>query len=73
MKALFPVDLVRDAEALLTELKRRGLEPKPDSKLAWTIADPDGIRIEVAGWGLPEHIANDCHGANTNCPGGAKG
>ena len=49
------------------ELKRRGLDPKPDSKLAWTITDPDGMRIEVAGWGLPEHIANDCHGAS-HCP-----
>jgi hypothetical protein len=47
--------------------------PKPDSTLAWTIADPDGFRLEVAGWGLPEHIANDCQGSNADCPGGAKG
>ena len=55
------------------ELKRRGLNPKPDSKLAWTIADPDGMRIEVAGWGLPEHIANDCKGGAQTCPGGDRG
>jgi catechol 2,3-dioxygenase-like lactoylglutathione lyase family enzyme len=55
------------------ELKRRGLDPKPDSKLAWTIADPDGFRIEVAGPGLPEHIANDCNGVNSSCPGGVRG
>jgi len=60
-------------DAVEAELKRRGLDPKPDSKLAWTITDPDGMRIEVAGWGLPEHIANDCNGANTTCPGGARG
>jgi catechol 2,3-dioxygenase-like lactoylglutathione lyase family enzyme len=62
-----------DQAKVEAELKRRGLDPKPDSKLAWTITDPDGMRVEVAGWGLPEHIANDCHGANTNCPGGARG
>jgi catechol 2,3-dioxygenase-like lactoylglutathione lyase family enzyme len=55
------------------ELKRRGLDPKPDSKLGWTIADPDGMRIEVAGWGLPEHIANDCKGGAQTCPGGDRG
>jgi catechol 2,3-dioxygenase-like lactoylglutathione lyase family enzyme len=55
------------------KLKRLGFDPKPDSKLAWTIADPDGMRLEVAGWGLPEHIANDCQGSNVNCPGGMKG
>ncbi len=62
-----------DQNRVEAELKRRGLDPKPDSKLAWTIMDPDGMRIEVAGWGLPEHIANDCHGSNANCPGGVKG
>jgi catechol 2,3-dioxygenase-like lactoylglutathione lyase family enzyme len=62
-----------DQTKVEAELRRRGFDPKPDSKLAWTIADPDGFRIEVAGWGLPEHIANDCHGANSKCPGGAKG
>lgn len=62
-----------DQNAVEAELKRRGLDPKPDSKLAWTIADPDGMRIEVAGWGLPEHIAGDCQGANSSCPGGPRG
>jgi catechol 2,3-dioxygenase-like lactoylglutathione lyase family enzyme len=55
------------------ELKRRGLDPKPDSKLAWTFTDPDGFRVEVAAPGLPEHIANDCKGINTSCPGGIRG
>ena len=55
------------------ELKRRGLNPKPDSKLGWTITDPDGMRIEVAGPGLPEHIANDCKGGAGTCPGGNRG
>jgi catechol 2,3-dioxygenase-like lactoylglutathione lyase family enzyme len=60
-------------DAVEAELKRRGLDPKPDSKLAWTIHDPEGMRIEVCGKGLPEHIANDCHGANPTCPGGPRG
>jgi catechol 2,3-dioxygenase-like lactoylglutathione lyase family enzyme len=62
-----------DQTKVETELKRRGLNPQPDSKLGWTIADPDGMRIEVAGWGLPEHIANDCKGGAATCPGGNRG
>lgn len=62
-----------DQAKVEAELKRRGLDPQPDSRLAWTIRDPDGMRIEVAGWGLPEHIANDCQGAAPRCPGGARG
>jgi catechol 2,3-dioxygenase-like lactoylglutathione lyase family enzyme len=62
-----------DQDSAEVKLKSRGFTPKPDSKLGWTIHDPDGMRIEVAGWGLPEHIANDCKGANTSCPGGVKG
>ncbi len=62
-----------DSARVEDELKRRGLNPMPDSKLAWTITDPDGFRIEVAAPGLPEHIANDCMGVNTSCPGGIRG
>lgn len=56
-----------------TELKRRGLDPKPNSKLAWTFNDPNGFQVEVAAPGLPEHIVNDCKGTNTGCPGGIRG
>ena len=55
------------------KLKARGISHKPDSKLGWSITDPDGMRIEVAGPGLPEHIANDCKGSNAGCPGGVQG
>jgi catechol 2,3-dioxygenase-like lactoylglutathione lyase family enzyme len=60
-------------DAVEAELKRRGFDPKPDSKLGWTVIDPDGYTFEVAGKGLPEHIAKDCRGVNTSCPGGVKG
>ena len=59
-----------DQRKVEAELNRRGLNPKPDSKLGWTISDPDGMQIEVAGWGLPEHLATDCHGDSQTCPGG---
>src|SRR3984893_14943846 len=62
-----------DQAKVEAELNRRGLNPKPDSKLAWTIADPDGMRLEVAGWGLPEHIAHDCKGGAPTCARGDRG
>jgi catechol 2,3-dioxygenase-like lactoylglutathione lyase family enzyme len=55
------------------ELKRRGLSPKPDSQLSWSIVDPDGYHIGVSGSGFSEHIANDCHGSSATCPGGPTG
>jgi catechol 2,3-dioxygenase-like lactoylglutathione lyase family enzyme len=55
------------------ELKRRGLKPKPDSKLSWSIVDPNGFEIGVSGSGFPEYIANDCRGSSTTCPGGRTG
>jgi catechol 2,3-dioxygenase-like lactoylglutathione lyase family enzyme len=61
-----------DQDKVEAKLKALGFSPKPDSKLGWTIADPDGLRIEVAGPGLPEHIANDCKGGAPTCPGGDK-
>ena len=61
------------ADTVEAELRRRGLEPKPDSKLSWTIADPDGYRIDVSAPGFSEHIANDCRGSKATCPGGPAG
>ena len=60
-------------DAVEAELKRRGFNPQPDSKLGWTIQDPEGMRIEVAAKGLPEHIARDCNGRAADCPGGSRG
>jgi hypothetical protein len=48
-----------DRAKMEAELRRRGLNPKPYSPLAWPIADPDGMQIEVAGWGLPEQLAQN--------------
>jgi catechol 2,3-dioxygenase-like lactoylglutathione lyase family enzyme len=44
-------------------LEKRGFSPKPDSNLAWSITDPGGFRVEVADWGVPEHVSRDCHGS----------
>ena len=62
-----------DHDAVEAELKRRGFDPKPDSKLSWAFVDPDGYRIAVSGAGYSEHIANDCHGSSATCPGGPAG
>lgn len=62
-----------DENAVEAELKRRGLKPKPDSKLSWSVLDPDGFQIGVSGNGFSEHIANDCHGSSLTCPGGPTG
>lgn len=62
-----------NSEKVEAELKRRGLDPKPDSRMAWTFTDPDGFQVEVAAPGLPEHIANDCKGVNTSCLGVVRG
>jgi catechol 2,3-dioxygenase-like lactoylglutathione lyase family enzyme len=62
-----------DRDAVEAELKRRGLNPKPDSKLSWSFVDPDGYRIGVSGAGYSEHIADDCHGSSATCAGGHTG
>lgn len=55
------------------ELKSLGFKPKPNSKLSWSILDPDGYQIDVSATGFAEHIANDCHGSSETCPGGPTG
>jgi len=59
-----------DQAAVKAELERREYKPEPDGKYGWSIHDPAGMRTEVAGKGLPEHVAGDCNGANSGCPGG---
>jgi catechol 2,3-dioxygenase-like lactoylglutathione lyase family enzyme len=59
-----------DQAAVKAELERRGYKPQPDSKYGWSIQDPAGMRTEVAGRGLPEHVGGDCNGGNAMCPGG---
>lgn len=59
-----------DRAAVKAELERRGLKPQPDTKYAWTIRDPAGMRVEVAAKGMPEHVGADCNGENRGCPGG---
>jgi catechol 2,3-dioxygenase-like lactoylglutathione lyase family enzyme len=61
-----------DHSKVEAELKRRGLNPKPYSNRAWTIADPDGMQIEVAGPGLPEYLAKNCKGSAETCPAGSR-
>jgi len=62
-----------DPNAVEAELRRRGLKPKPNSKLSWTVVDHDGYQIDVSGTGFGEHLANDCHGSSATCPGGPTG
>jgi hypothetical protein len=62
-----------DQDRVEAELKRRGHNPLPDSKLGWTIQDSEGMRIEIAGKGLPEYIGKYCKGRNVDCPGGPRG
>jgi catechol 2,3-dioxygenase-like lactoylglutathione lyase family enzyme len=62
-----------DRHAVEGELKRRGFNPKPDSRLSWSIIDPDGYHIDVSGAGFSEHLANDCRGNSASCPGGPTG
>ncbi|HLJ23915.1 MAG TPA: VOC family protein [Candidatus Acidoferrales bacterium] len=56
--------------AVKAELERRGFKPHADTKYAWTIQDPAGMRTEIAGRGMPEHVGGDCNGGNAGCPGG---
>jgi catechol 2,3-dioxygenase-like lactoylglutathione lyase family enzyme len=37
------------SDAVEAELKRRGLAPEPQTEFAWTVHDPDGYTIVVAG------------------------
>ncbi len=59
-----------DQAAVKAALERRGYKPQPDTKYGWSIQDPAGMRVEVAGKGLPEHVGGDCNGSNAGCPGG---
>ena len=52
------------------ELELRSLSPKPYSDMAWSFMDPDGFQVELAAWGLPEHLAKDCRGDAASCPSG---
>ena len=62
-----------DQDRVEAELKSRGYKPLPDSTLGWTIQDPEGMRSEIAGRGLPEYISEKCNGRATDCPGGPRG
>jgi hypothetical protein len=53
------------------ELRRRGFRPRPESRLAWTIDDPEGMRIDLTGKGWPEYVARSCNGNPANCPDAA--
>jgi catechol 2,3-dioxygenase-like lactoylglutathione lyase family enzyme len=47
-----------DAARVDAQLRRRGHSPRPDSALAWSIRDPEGMRIAVAGKGWAERLAS---------------
>src|SRR6516162_6631405 len=62
-----------DRDAVEAELKRRGLNPQPDSKYAWTIHDPDGYVIQICSKELQDYVGKVCGGSVQNCPGGPTG
>jgi catechol 2,3-dioxygenase-like lactoylglutathione lyase family enzyme len=57
-----------DSARVETELRRRGYKPQAESRLAWTIQDPEGMRIEIAGKGWPEYVGTNCKGDAAACP-----
>jgi catechol 2,3-dioxygenase-like lactoylglutathione lyase family enzyme len=59
-----------DAARVDAELRRRGYKPQSESKLAWTLQDPEGMRIDIAGKGWPEYIGKYCNGSPAECPRG---
>src|SRR5260370_12221663 len=61
-----------DQAAVKAELIRRGYKPAADSKYGWSIRDPAGMGVEVAGKGLPGHVAGGCDGGEAQCPGGCQ-
>jgi hypothetical protein len=60
-----------DRAKVEAELRRRGLNPKPYTDRGWTILDPDGMEIQIAGAGLPEYLAKSCQGWAEKCPQGS--
>lgn len=46
-----------DAAKVEAELKRRGLNPKANTRFAWTVNDPDGMTVDIAGPGFLEEAA----------------
>jgi catechol 2,3-dioxygenase-like lactoylglutathione lyase family enzyme len=56
-----------DRARVQAELKRRGYSPQAESPLAWTIQDPEGMRIEIAAKGWSEYVARNCGGNAAQC------
>ena len=46
-----------DHAKVKAELDRRGLNPEPDTKMAWKFTDMDGFKVGIAPWGVPEHTS----------------
>jgi catechol 2,3-dioxygenase-like lactoylglutathione lyase family enzyme len=41
-----------DRAAVEAELKKRGLEPRPDTDDSFIVKDPDGFRLQISGRGM---------------------
>ena len=58
-----------DRESVATRLRDRGLDPKPFTRLGWTIAGPDGLRVDIVrAAGLPEHLGRECGAIRIGAP-----
>jgi catechol 2,3-dioxygenase-like lactoylglutathione lyase family enzyme len=55
-------------DAVEAELKRRGLDPQPDSKYGFTIHDKEGYRIGICAKQLQDYVGNTCGSGVAGCP-----
>jgi len=59
-----------DKNAVEAELKRRGLQPKPDAENSFHVEDPNGFDLQIHSWRLASRSGNEKRGnpdGNSKC------